>query len=160
MFLFQEVRKNDVRTGSEEKFGGKDCIPVTEEKKNGLGRVECRKDIPSIEVGVHCQHNTNSSKIGENLNVKSCSIPEIKSSIELSQNQNINLLKKIKQIENKSNKTNKQKKKEKKKDQKSSQFLKKFNVGSIEATCSQVSDVLCLQREASCGKFLTHESVG
>ena len=62
-------------------------------------------------------------------------------SIELSQNPNMHLLKKIKQIDNKSNKTNKQKKKEKKekkKDQKSSQFLKKLNVPSLEATCSKV----------------------
>ena len=109
------------------------------EKRDVTEKRNSTTEKSTIKVGDSHSHQ-NSSKIGDNLNLKTPA-SEI-STLELSQNQNLNLLKKIKQNENKTNKMNKQKRKEKKKDQKSAQFLKKLNVSSIEATCAKVNNDL------------------
>ena len=102
---------------------------VGKDKKEEKGKSKSENSPLNVEAA-HSPLNMKSSKIGENLNVKSSL-----SDTEINQSQNFNIL--LKQSENK-NKLNKQKRKEKKKEAKTGQFLKKLNVSSIEVTCSKV----------------------
>jgi len=131
----QEMKRNNIcMFGEGEKTKKEESTSRNTEKRDVTEKGNSTTEKSTIKVGGAHSHQ-NSSKIGDNLNLKTPA-SEI-STLELSQNQNLNLLKKIKQNENKTNKMNKQKRKEKKKDQKSAQFLKKLNVSSIEATCAK-----------------------
>ena len=134
------MKKNNIcMLGEGEKTKKEESASRNTEKRDVTEKENSTTEKSTIKVGGAHSH-PNSSKIGDNLNLKTPA-SEI-STLELSQNQNLNLLKKIKQNENKTNKMNKQKRKDKKKDQKSAQFLKKLNVSSIEATCAKVNNDL------------------